>query len=97
MFEQEQKVLNTEDVTNEKETNIIKAYEENEKMYNESEEDKEKKISMIVFTQLITYCQVMLDFEIDKNNIVEILNVFIEKYKIDKELSSQIYGTIGME
>ena len=43
MFEQEQKVLNTEDVTNEKETNIIKAYEENEKMYNESEEDKEKK------------------------------------------------------
>ena len=64
---------------------------------NESEEDKEKKISMIVFTQLITYCQVMLDFEIDKNNIVEILNVFIEKYKIDKELSSQIYGTIGME
>ena len=64
---------------------------------NESEEDKEKKISMIVFTQLITYCQVMLDFEIDKNNIVEILNLFIEKYKIDKELSSQIYGTIGME
>ena len=52
---------------------------------------------MIVFTQLITYCQVMLDFEIDKNNIVEILNLFIEKYKIDKELSSQIYGTIGME
>jgi hypothetical protein len=64
---------------------------------NESEEDKEKKISMIVFTQLITYCQVMLDFEIDKNNIVEILNLFIEKYKIDKELSSQIYGAIGME
>ena len=59
MFEQEQKVLNTEDVTNEKETNILKAYEENEKMYTESEEDKEKKKNEFIEKNKILYEEIL--------------------------------------
>ena len=73
MFEQEQKVLNTEDVTNEKETNILKAYEENEKMYTESEEDKEKKKNEFVEENKKLYEEILTKRKDDEKKKEEVL------------------------
>ena len=73
IFEQEQKVLNTEDVTNEKETNILKAYEENEKMYNESEEDKEKKKNEFVEENKKLYEEILTKRKDDEKKKEEVL------------------------
>ena len=73
MFEQEQKVLNTEDVTNEKETNILRAYEENEKLYTESEEDKEKKKNEFIEENKKLYEEILTKRKDDEKKKEEVL------------------------
>ena len=73
MYKKKQKVLNTEDVTNEKETNILKAYEENEKMYTESEEDKEKKKNEFVEENKKLYEEILTKRKDDEKKKEEVL------------------------
>ena len=73
MFEQEQKVLNTEDVTNEKETNILKAYEELEKLNNENIEDLEKKKNEFIEENKKLYEEILSKRKDDEKKKEEVL------------------------
>jgi hypothetical protein len=61
------------------------------------EEEKQKIISTVCFTQLISYANVMQQFEIDKNQIVELIKIFINKYSIEQKYIEQIYEVINYQ
>ena len=73
MFEQEQKVLNTEDVTNEKETNILKAYEEIEKLNNDNNEDSEIKKNEFIEENKKIYEEILSKRKDDEKKKEEVL------------------------
>ena len=56
---------------------------------------QEENINNIVFGQVISYINNMKDFKLDNKFIVKIVDEFMEKYKIDKKLSKNIYDNIG--
>ena len=82
-------VMIKEDI--EKTTNLNK---NNEKV---SSKMQEESINNIVFGQLISYIKNMKDFKIDNKIIVEIADVFMDKYKISKNLIKYIYDNIENE
>ena len=55
---------------------------------------QEENINNIVFGQVISYINNMKDFKLDNKIIVKIVDEFMEKYKIDKKLSKNIYDNI---
>ena len=57
----------------------------------------EQSIINIVFGQVISYINNMKDFKIEDKIIVKIVDEFVEKYKIGKELSNHIYENISNE
>lgn len=54
-------------------------------------------ITNIVFGKVISYINNMKDFKLEKKTIVKIVDEFVEKYNIKKELSKSIYDSIGNE
>ena len=79
------------------ELEIKRNNENNWNIKNEWDEEQKKIISMVVFAQLVSYIKNMVDFQIEKKNIVKIIEIFIDKYKLNKDLSSQIYEIIETE
>ena len=79
------------------ELEIKRNNENNWNIKNEWDEEQKKIISMVVFSQLVSYIKNMVDFQIEKKNIVKIIEIFIDKYKLNKDLSSQIYEIIETE
>ena len=58
--------------------------------------DKDKKecierLSNICFSQLLPYANNMKEFFVDDRLIVKIIDEFVEKYQIQKELADSIY------
>lgn len=57
---------------------------------NESEEDKNTRISNIVFSQLLPITDNMLSFEVEKENIKEVILAFSKQYCIPNELNQHL-------
>ena len=60
----------------------------------ETGEEKKKRISNIAFSQVLPYSNNMLDFKMDRNVILGVVNKFIEKYEIEKELAEPIVSNV---
>ena len=56
--------------------------------------DLKKRISNIAFSQVLPYSNNMLDFKIDKNEILEVVNKFIKQYNIEKDLEETIVNNV---
>ena len=57
-----------------------------------------KKLNEVVFSQLVTYCSNMKDFEIDQRVILKIMDEFIKKYTYLSDSNINIiYGVISSE
>ena len=64
--------------------------------------DKDKKecierLSNICFSQLLPYANNMKEFFVDDRLIVKIIDEFVEKYQIQKELADSIYSGVISE
>jgi hypothetical protein len=60
----------------------------------ESDEERKKRISNIAFSQVLPYSNNMLDFHMDRNIILSVVNKFIEKYDVEKELADPIISNV---
>jgi hypothetical protein len=61
---------------------------------NETEEDKNTRISNIVFSQLLPITDNMLSFEVDKENIKEVIFAFSKQYGIPNELNDHLISMV---
>ena len=80
--------------------NLINKMIENEiEKGKEKNEENLKKINIenIVFSQVLSYTSSMKDFQIDERLIIKIIDEFMQKYKISKQISSMIYNNYGDE
>ena len=59
-----------------------------------NEKDKNEGIINVVFAQVISYINNMKDFKLENKIIVKIVDEFVEKYNIGKDLSKHIYDNI---
>ena len=74
---------------------VIQKELERNKITNEaSDEEGKKRISNIAFSQVLPYSNNMLDFKIDKNEILEVVNKFIKQYNIEKDLEETIVNNV---
>lgn len=65
-----------------KESNNLKVLEVDNFIKGEEINDKIRaKLADFLFTQLLPYVNNMIDFKLEKNNIIEVVNYFNEKYK----------------
>mgnify|MGYP006873039706 CR=1 FL=1 len=60
----------------------------------ESLEDRRLRISNIGFTQLLSYANNMIEFYVKKETIKQMLDLFIKKYDIEKNMADMIYETV---
>ena len=75
-----------------KESNNLKELEIDNFINGEEINDKIRaKLADFLFTQLLPYVNNMIDFKLEKNNIIEVVNYFNEKYKY---LTKEDYETI---
>ena len=59
-----------------------------------NEKDENEGIINVVFAQVISYINNMKDFKLENKIIVKIVDEFVEKYNIGKDLSKHIYDNI---
>lgn len=71
-----------------------KLFENNEKLNSKAQEES---MNNIVFGQLVSSIKNMKDFKIHNNKIIKIVDEFVEKYKVGKNFSKNIYDNIGNE
>lgn len=57
-------------------------------------EDLTNQVSTNAFAQLISYTNTMKEFKIDKNQIIQIIKKFIDKFNIQENYAEQIYAII---
>lgn len=67
--------------------------EKNNKIIEKEESIREKR-NNIIFSQLITFCSVMIDFTIKKVEIKKISEFFVKKYELDKTFTDTLDETI---
>ncbi len=60
------------------------------------EKEKKKMISNVAFSQLLSYANNMLEFKMDKDIIKHVIDKFVIKYGIEKNLVDAIYANIGI-
>ena len=74
---------------------LNRQYAFNTKKFEEKkEEEKSNVVSIVCFTQLISYVNIMQQFGIDKNQINDLIQLFVKKYSIDNNYLEQIYKII---
>jgi hypothetical protein len=59
-----------------------------------NQKDENEGIINVVFAQVISYINNMKDFKLENKIIVKIVDEFVEKYNIGKDLSKHIYDNI---
>ena len=62
---------------------------------NETQKEKDKRFSNIVFSKLLSISHNMMDFQIDKKQIQNIITIFSKQYSVDEELEKQIITMIN--
>ena len=60
----------------------------------ESDDEKNARISNIVFSQLLPITDNMLEFQVDKEKLKEMIVTFSKQYVVDEMLTSQILKII---
>ena len=74
---------------------IQKEFERNKiKNFTSTDEDTKKRISNIAFSQVLPYSNNMLDFKMDKKEILEVVEAFSKKYSIEKDLFDAIVNNV---
>ena len=75
---------------------IVKNEEVNKKnkVINETQEDIKSRLSNIGFSQVLSYSNNMIEFKIDKNDIMKIVDIFVKKYEIEPVMVESIYENI---
>ena len=64
------------------------------KNFTSTNEDTKKRISNIAFSQVLPYSNNMLDFKMDKKEILEVVEAFSKKYSIEKDLFDAIVNNV---
>ena len=64
------------------------------KNFTSTDEDTKKRISNIAFSQVLPYSNNMLDFKMDKKEILEVVEAFSKKYSIEKDLFDAIVNNV---
>ena len=62
--------------------------------YIEDEAQKKSRVSNIAFSQVLSYCNSMIDLLINKEDILKFADIFIKKYEIEKSSDEVIKETI---
>ena len=74
---------------------IQKEFERNKmKNFTSTDVDTKKRISNIAFSQVLPYSNNMLDFKMDKKEILEVVEAFSKKYSIEKDLFDAIVNNV---
>ena len=74
---------------------IIKSEKINEKnKTNETPEEIKNKISNIGFSIVLSYTNTMSEFNISKENINKIVDIFVKKYNIEETIALAIYENV---
>ena len=68
-----------------------------ESIFDEKNKDARDQLSNICFSQLLPYANNMKEFFMDDRIILKIIDEFVEKYKIQKELADSIYSGVISE
>lgn len=61
---------------------------------NETQKEKDKRFSNIVFSKLLSIAHNMMEFQIDKKQIQNLITIFSKQYSVDEELEKQIITMI---
>ena len=61
---------------------------------NETHEEIKKKISNICFSIVLSYTNTMFEFNINKENITKIIDIFIKKYDVEENIAKTIYDNV---
>jgi len=61
---------------------------------NETPEEIKKKISNICFSIVLSYTNTMFEFNISKENINKIIDIFIKKYEVEENIAKTIYDNV---
>ena len=60
----------------------------------ETQKEKDKRFSNVVFSKLLSIAHNMMDFQIDKKKIQNLILVFSKQYSVDESLEQQIVSMI---
>ena len=60
----------------------------------ETPEDVKSRLSNIGFSQVLSYTNSMIEFDIDKDDIFKVVDTFVKKYEIDPLMCKSIYENI---
>ena len=60
----------------------------------ETEEQAKSRLSNIAFSQVLSYSNSMIEFMINKDDINKIVDFFVKKYGVEKEMAEAIYENI---
>ena len=60
----------------------------------ETQKEKDKRFSNVVFSKLLSIAHNMMDFQIDKKKIQNLILVFSKQYSVDESLEKQIVSMI---
>ena len=61
---------------------------------NETPEEKKKEISKICFSIVLSYANTMIEFNINKENINKIVDIFVNKYNIEENEAKTIHENV---
>ena len=61
---------------------------------NETQKEKDKRFSNIVFSKLLSIAHNMMEFQIDKKQIQNLITIFSKQYSVDEDLEKQIITMI---
>ena len=61
---------------------------------NETQEEIKNKISNICFSIVLSYTNTMFEFNISKDNINKIIDIFVKKYNVDEKIAKSIYDNV---
>ena len=64
-------------------------------LFDENNEKSKERLSNFGFSQLLTYSNNMREFFMDERIVVKIIDEFVEKYRVQKDLADAIYGVIS--
>ena len=72
----------------------IEKSNQTEETEEETQKEKDKRFSKVVFSKLLSIAHNMMDFQIDKKKIQNLITVFSKQYSVDESLEKQIISMI---
>ena len=61
---------------------------------NETTKEFKNRLSNIAFSQVLSYSNSMIEFKINKEDIIRVVDIFVKKYEIEPALAETIYENI---